>query len=58
MGITDWPAAFGLHKSMFVKTLTEQSNEEQTKLFVEPAKKFEIIGASPSLPSAARQTAA
>lgn len=38
------PAAFGLHKSMFLKTLTEQSNEEQTELFVKPAKRFDIIG--------------
>jgi hypothetical protein len=31
---------------MFTKTLAEQSNEEQLKLFYEPAKRFEIIGAS------------
>ena len=42
--IADFPAAFGLHKSMFLKTLDEQSNEEQRKLFYEPAKNFEIIG--------------
>lgn len=28
----------------FTKTLAEQSNEEQLKLFYEPAKRFEIIG--------------
>lgn len=38
------PAAFGLHKSMFLKTLDEQSSEEQRELFYKPAKAFETIG--------------
>jgi acyl-CoA oxidase len=39
------PAAFGLHKSMFIKTLDAQGTDEQRELFLAPAKRFEIIGA-------------
>lgn len=38
------PAAFGLHKSMFLKTLANQTTDEQRELFYEPAKRYEIIG--------------
>lgn len=40
----DMPAAMGLHKSMFLNTLTGQTTDEQKKLFLEPAQRFEIIG--------------
>jgi len=42
--LIDLPAGFGLHKSMFLETLRSQTTEEQKKLFLEPALKFEIIG--------------
>ncbi|TNY18023.1 acyl-CoA dehydrogenase/oxidase, partial [Rhodotorula diobovata] len=42
--LIDMPAAFGLHNSMFLKTLRSQSNEEQQELFTKPAENFEIIG--------------
>ncbi|SDA02894.1 BZ3500_MvSof-1268-A1-R1_Chr11-1g03206 [Microbotryum saponariae] len=41
---TDRTFFAGSCRSMFLKTLAEQSNEEQLKLFYEPAKNFEIIG--------------
>jgi acyl-CoA oxidase len=45
MRVTDSvPSAFSLHKSMFVKTLNEQGTPEQHQLFLEPAKRYEIIG--------------
>lgn len=50
--LIDMPAAFGLHNSMFLKTLRSQSNEEQQELFTKPAENFEIIGVRrPPLPS-------
>ncbi|KAI5478316.1 acyl-CoA oxidase [Pseudohyphozyma bogoriensis] len=42
--LLDMPAAFRLHRDMFSKTLAEQTTEEQKKLFLEPAQRFEIIG--------------
>ncbi|GAA5928229.1 hypothetical protein JCM3775_000548 [Rhodotorula graminis] len=42
--LVDMPAAFGLHNSMFLKTLRSQSNDEQQELFTKPAENFEIIG--------------
>ncbi|KAK4049214.1 hypothetical protein OIO90_005503 [Microbotryomycetes sp. JL221] len=42
--LLDWPAAFGLHRSMFSATLYNQGTEEQRKLFYEPASRYEIIG--------------
>lgn len=52
--LIDMPAAFGLHNSMFLKTLRSQSNEEQQELFTKPAENFEIIGVRrPPLPSQA-----
>ncbi|GAA6050970.1 hypothetical protein JCM3770_005348 [Rhodotorula araucariae] len=42
--LIDMPAAFGLHNSMFLKTLRSQSTEEQMELFTRPAERFEIIG--------------
>lgn len=41
---TDMPATFGLHRSMFINTLQSQTTDEQKKLFLEPALRFEIIG--------------
>ena len=46
--LVDMPAAFGLHNSMFLKTLRSQSNDEQQELFTKPAENFEIIGVRPS----------
>ncbi|GAA5974313.1 hypothetical protein JCM11641_006729 [Rhodosporidiobolus odoratus] len=40
----DFPSAFGLHSTMFMKTLRAQTTDEQKKLFLEPAERFEIIG--------------
>ncbi|GAA5945945.1 hypothetical protein JCM10213_006196 [Rhodosporidiobolus nylandii] len=40
----DMPAAFGLHNSMFLKTLRAQTNDEQKELFLKPAENYEIIG--------------
>lgn len=67
--LLDMPAAFGLHRSMFINTLQVsepsiypqnflvnnlflqgQGTDEQHQLFLEPAKRFEIIGASNFLP--------
>ncbi|KAJ5736441.1 uncharacterized protein N7483_001566 [Penicillium malachiteum] len=38
------PTPYGLHASMFLVTLREQSTPEQYKLFFERAQKYEIIG--------------
>ncbi|OGM50848.1 fatty-acyl coenzyme A oxidase (Pox1) [Aspergillus bombycis] len=38
------PTPYGLHASMFLVTLREQTTPEQKKLFLEPAAKYEIIG--------------
>ncbi|KAE8166748.1 hypothetical protein BDV40DRAFT_223442 [Aspergillus tamarii] len=38
------PTPYGLHASMFLVTLREQTTPEQKKLFLEPASKYEIIG--------------
>ncbi|KAL5363736.1 hypothetical protein BJX96DRAFT_156149 [Aspergillus floccosus] len=38
------PTPYGLHASMFLVTLREQSTPEQKKLFLEPAEKYQIIG--------------
>lgn len=35
---------YGLHASMFLKTLEEQTTPEQKKLFLEPAQDYKIIG--------------
>ncbi|GAA5827921.1 hypothetical protein JCM5353_007739 [Sporobolomyces roseus] len=42
--LLDLPAAFGLHKSMFLKTLRAQTTDEQKELFTKPAERYEIIG--------------
>lgn len=42
--LLDMPAAFGLHKSMFTKTLQEQTTDEQKELFLKPAQNYDIIG--------------
>ncbi|KAH9815900.1 acyl-CoA dehydrogenase/oxidase C-terminal [Melampsora americana] len=42
--LIDMPGPFSLHKSMFLKTLTEQGDDEQQELFTRRAEKFEIIG--------------
>ncbi|PIG87868.1 fatty-acyl coenzyme A oxidase (Pox1) [Aspergillus arachidicola] len=38
------PTPYGLHASMFLVTLREQTTPEQKKLFLEPASRYEIIG--------------
>jgi len=42
--LIDMPGPFSLHKSMFLKTLHEQGDEEQQKMFTEPARNYQIIG--------------
>ncbi|GAA6010966.1 hypothetical protein JCM10207_004017 [Rhodosporidiobolus poonsookiae] len=42
--LIDLPAAFGLHNSMFLKTLRAQTTDEQKELFTKPAERYEIIG--------------
>ncbi|GAA5954976.1 hypothetical protein JCM21900_005953 [Sporobolomyces salmonicolor] len=42
--LLDMPAAFGLHKSMFMKTLRAQTTDEQKELFLKRAERYEIIG--------------
>ncbi|MBW0520497.1 hypothetical protein O181_060212 [Austropuccinia psidii MF-1] len=42
--LIDIPGPFGLHKSMFLKTLLEQGDEDQQRLFTHRAQRFEIIG--------------
>ncbi|KAI9278626.1 acyl-CoA dehydrogenase/oxidase C-terminal [Phascolomyces articulosus] len=43
-GLYDQPSPYRLHYIMFIPTLEGQSNDEQRKLFLEPAKRDEIIG--------------
>lgn len=38
------PTPYGLHASMFLKTLEEQGTPAQHKLFLEPAQRYEFIG--------------
>lgn len=38
------PTPYGLHASMFLKTLRDQGTPEQHKLFLEKAEKYQIIG--------------
>ncbi|KAH8599307.1 acyl-CoA dehydrogenase/oxidase C-terminal [Bisporella sp. PMI_857] len=38
------PGPYGLHASMFLTTLRNQSTPEQEKLFLEPAENYRIIG--------------
>ncbi|KAL1955996.1 hypothetical protein VTO42DRAFT_7896 [Malbranchea cinnamomea] len=38
------PNVYGLHASMFLKTLREQATPEQQKLFLEPAENYKYIG--------------
>ncbi|KAH6884426.1 hypothetical protein B0T10DRAFT_493180 [Thelonectria olida] len=38
------PTPYGLHASMFLKTLEEQGTPAQHKLFLEPARRYEFIG--------------
>ena len=38
------PTPYGLHASMFLKTLEEQGTPAQHKLFLEPARRYELIG--------------
>lgn len=38
------PTPYGLHASMFLKTLEEQGTPAQHKLFLEPAQRYEYIG--------------
>ncbi|RCI06450.1 hypothetical protein CU098_005985 [Rhizopus stolonifer] len=40
----DEPSPFRLHRSMFMPTLLNQGTEEQKKLYLEPAQRYEIIG--------------
>jgi len=42
--LIDMPAAFGLHKSMWITTVRNQGTEEQHKMFLEPSLNFDIIG--------------
>lgn len=42
--LIDEPGPYGLHKSMYLITLRDQTNDEQKKLFGEPAQKYEHIG--------------
>ncbi|GAA6040376.1 hypothetical protein JCM8097_007586 [Rhodosporidiobolus ruineniae] len=42
--LIDLPATFRLHREMYRKTLTEQTTEEQKKLFLEPSERYEYIG--------------
>ncbi|TGJ80265.1 hypothetical protein E0Z10_g8505 [Xylaria hypoxylon] len=38
------PTPYGLHSSMFLKTLEEQGSPAQHELFLEPARRYEYIG--------------
>ncbi|GAA95696.1 uncharacterized protein L969DRAFT_615706 [Mixia osmundae IAM 14324] len=42
--LIDMPGPYGLHKSMFIKTLTEQGTDEQHELFLKPALDYKILG--------------
>lgn len=44
MGLISEPLSYALHEGMFIKTITEQGTEEQHRLFLDRAKKYEIIG--------------
>lgn len=43
-GLIGEPTPYGLHNTMFLKTLEEQGTPEQHKLFLEKAQRFEYIG--------------
>lgn len=38
------PTPYGLHATMFLKTLEEQGTPEQHKLFLQPAQQYKLIG--------------
>ncbi|KAI8352171.1 acyl-CoA dehydrogenase/oxidase [Choanephora cucurbitarum] len=40
----DEPSPFRLHRSMFMPTILNQGTEEQKRIFLEPARRYEIIG--------------
>ncbi|KAI8987647.1 acyl-CoA dehydrogenase/oxidase [Mycotypha africana] len=40
----DESSAFRLHRSMFMPTILNQGTEEQQKMYLEPARRYEIIG--------------
>ncbi|PWN40780.1 putative acyl-CoA oxidase [Ceraceosorus guamensis] len=42
--LCDLPGPFGLHKSMFLTTLERMGTPEQQEAFLEPARRFDIIG--------------
>lgn len=42
--LIDEPGPYGLHKSMYLITLRDQTNEEQKKLFGVPAENYDHIG--------------
>ncbi|KAL8283794.1 hypothetical protein RQP46_005226 [Phenoliferia psychrophenolica] len=43
--LIDFRAAYSVHKTMFIKTLENQTTPEQKKLWYEPALNYEILGA-------------
>ncbi|RCI07094.1 hypothetical protein CU098_013504 [Rhizopus stolonifer] len=40
----DEPSAFRLHRTMFMPTIANQGTEEQKRIYLEPALRYEIIG--------------
>lgn len=40
----DMPSTFRLHREMYLKTLREQTTDEQKELFTYPSERFEMIG--------------
>ncbi|GAA5858811.1 hypothetical protein JCM8547_004998 [Rhodosporidiobolus lusitaniae] len=42
--LIDLPATFRLHREMYLKTLREQTTDEQKELFTKPSERFEMIG--------------
>lgn len=42
--LVDEPGPYGLHKSMYLITLRDQTNDEQKRLFGEPAQNYDHIG--------------
>ncbi|GAA5934398.1 hypothetical protein JCM10213_001967, partial [Rhodosporidiobolus nylandii] len=42
--LIDIPATFRLHREMYMKTLREQTTDEQKELFLYPSERFEMIG--------------
>ncbi|KAJ1931532.1 hypothetical protein GGF37_007365, partial [Kickxella alabastrina] len=42
--ILDLNGPFGLHRAMFIPTLQNQATEEQRRVFLEPALRYEILG--------------